>query len=75
MDGFGREEDMGVGRWDEGGYTDEEDRSERLLCAATLLLLKGGEECLSVDQATRVRYTGDRSGWAVSKGWEGGSAY
>ena len=76
MDGFGREEDMVVGRWGEDGYTEEEDRSERLLCAAMLQLgalwvrkesrvrirqghthLKGGEERLCVDQATRVRCT------------------
>lgn len=96
MDGFGREDDMGGGRWwGEGGYTEEEDRSERLLCAATLLLgvalgvrkekrvrisrgcthLKGVEESLCVDQATGVRCTGDRGGSAVSKGWEGSSAY
>jgi hypothetical protein len=75
MDGFGREEDMVVGRGCEG-YTEEEDRPEVLLCAATLLWvglasekrkgahLREGEECLWVDQATRVGCT-RRSRWLL----------
>ena len=75
MDGFGREEeDMVVVRGCEEGYTEEEDRPEGLLCAATLCEasrvrkkkrvkiregadLKEGEECLCVDQTTRVGCT------------------
>ena len=50
MDGFGRdEEDMDVGRWGEGGYTE----LKRLLCAATLLL-----GALWVREEKRVRISG-----------------